>query len=829
MSAMLMAAATQSSHLAPAKLSKKYQPKVEPMGVETVNTGHTSPIVQHNQRNGFSSVVVDSSKNGYGMIVSPTNPLFKSDEGFFFVYRQWAGDTGTSGQIGASYSDDGLSWTQYFNLNGLMSIGRYPSAVGSADYPYAVWNEYTGTGNPSYGGRPYYAFDEFGWDGGSFSAPNDIDLTWDDSKDLWVGSPVVSDMDGMEVFNVAYADWTRNDCWLFHSEAYEDGVIIFGSEMKILDETADFVGGDDEGSYTSSPVVDVNADGIGYYAAAAYFSGADAGASVVADGSYHTLIFRQTVDHGASWAPAHDFGAATADKYYYIPDNVIQHMFDSGLFPTTWSDPDNCPDSEDYAFSELFMTYDFDLKVDADGNPHFVIGVLPGDGEYIFPGVAEANGYYHFTIDKDHLDNPGEPQTATGWNYSFVASLTDTWAWNDAAGSSYWQLVFPSMTIADDDSTIYVTSSMVTEGVENDPDGDPCTYDSEYPEWSLDVYVMKSEDNGASWWCPYNASNTPDLDPTDEDSPEEISAHGASTATADELYVNFQMPDYPYGSTTGDAGNPDYKCRVYVGKVELTSADGTQPDCNDDICGTGIVGDVNGDGFLNILDIVALVNYILGTGTIEFECAGDFNGDGAINILDIVGMVNCILGTGSCDGTLAREVSNAKAALVGSTLEAINVGGIQFDGKLTSEVSGADIVKYANGTTMIYNLVTGQLETSSFELENANNIIVAASNGENVEITIANDFAIVSAYPNPFNPQTNINYELTMDSNVHLGIYNLMGQKVVSLHDDYVAAGSYNALWNGTNDLGNEVASGIYMVKLVTDNQVVSSKITLLR
>ena len=40
------------------------------------------------------------------------------------------------------------------------------------------------------------------------------------------------------------------------------------------------------------------------------------------------------------------------------------------------------------------------------------------------------------------------------------------------------------------------------------PDGDPCTYDSEYWEWTMDNYIMKSEDGGATWWCPWNTTNT---------------------------------------------------------------------------------------------------------------------------------------------------------------------------------------------------------------------------------------------------------------------------------------------------------------------------------
>ena len=62
----------------------------------------------------------------------------------------------------------------------------------------------------------------------------------------------------------------------------------------------------------------------------------------------------------------------------------------------------------------------------------------------------------------------------------------------------------------------------------------------------------------------------------------------------------------------------------------------------DSTCGTDL-GDVTGDGMLNILDIVQVANYILGTSTPEYVCAADMNADGNVNILDIVQIANAIL------------------------------------------------------------------------------------------------------------------------------------------------------------------------------------------
>ena len=56
----------------------------------------------------------------------------------------------------------------------------------------------------------------------------------------------------------------------------------------------------------------------------------------------------------------------------------------------------------------------------------------------------------------------------------------------------------------------------------------------------------------------------------------------------------------------------------------------------------GIPGDINGDGLLNILDVVSLVNLVM-TG--DYDDSGDINGDGMLNILDVVSLVNLVLGS----------------------------------------------------------------------------------------------------------------------------------------------------------------------------------------
>ena len=76
--------------------------------------------------------------------------------------------------------------------------------------------------------------------------------------------------------------------------------------------------------------------------------------------------------------------------------------------------------------------------------------------------------------------------------------------------------------------------------------------------------------------------------------------------------------------------------------IEAWINEGALAEEDDNTCDV-VSGDVNGDSMINVLDVVSLVQYILGSGSLEFECAADFNEDAAVNVLDVVTLVNAIL------------------------------------------------------------------------------------------------------------------------------------------------------------------------------------------
>lgn len=84
-------------------------------------------------------------------------------------------------------------------------------------------------------------------------------------------------------------------------------------------------------------------------------------------------------------------------------------------------------------------------------------------------------------------------------------------------------------------------------------------------------------------------------------------------------------------------------------------------------------------------------------------------------------------------------------------------------------------------------------------------------------------------YPNPFNPSTTIEFAVPSKEHVSLTIYNILGQVVTTLVDEELPAGSYKVDWDGTDQRGNKVASGVYTYKLTTSSVELSKKMVLVK
>ncbi|HET6272278.1 MAG TPA: T9SS type A sorting domain-containing protein [Bacteroidota bacterium] len=95
--------------------------------------------------------------------------------------------------------------------------------------------------------------------------------------------------------------------------------------------------------------------------------------------------------------------------------------------------------------------------------------------------------------------------------------------------------------------------------------------------------------------------------------------------------------------------------------------------------------------------------------------------------------------------------------------------------------------------------------------------------------TVPADYKLNQNYPNPFNPTTHITYALPKAGSVMLDVYNIIGQKVKSLVHTIQTAGTWNVEWNGTDDAGAGVASGVYFYRLETPGVVLTRKMLLMK
>jgi len=89
--------------------------------------------------------------------------------------------------------------------------------------------------------------------------------------------------------------------------------------------------------------------------------------------------------------------------------------------------------------------------------------------------------------------------------------------------------------------------------------------------------------------------------------------------------------------------------------------------------------------------------------------------------------------------------------------------------------------------------------------------------------------ALLAAYPNPFNPETTIRYELASREHVSLRVYDVSGAVVRTLVNGDKPAGSYSLTWNGRDDNGNAVSSGVYFYRITAGSFSDVRKMTLVK
>ncbi len=99
----------------------------------------------------------------------------------------------------------------------------------------------------------------------------------------------------------------------------------------------------------------------------------------------------------------------------------------------------------------------------------------------------------------------------------------------------------------------------------------------------------------------------------------------------------------------------------------------------------------------------------------------------------------------------------------------------------------------------------------------------------NDEINLPNSFTLAQNYPNPFNPTTTIEFSLPEKSFVTIIVYNTIGQKVATILEKQLSAGTHQTVWNGMTSGNIKAPTGVYLYKLQTENREISKKMLLLK
>ncbi|MFC1898368.1 T9SS type A sorting domain-containing protein [Candidatus Cloacimonadota bacterium] len=165
-----------------------------------------------------------------------------------------------------------------------------------------------------------------------------------------------------------------------------------------------------------------------------------------------------------------------------------------------------------------------------------------------------------------------------------------------------------------------------------------------------------------------------------------------------------------------------------------------------------------------------------------------------------------------------------------------------WESPISDELTGYNV--YLDGEFQDY---TTDLEWQFFNLENGTNYLagveavydngvsdMALSNfvytGTTAGIDLILKPELNGIYPNPFNPTTTIAFSITNDQQkTEISIYNLKGQKIITLVDDTFSAGKHTVMWNGTDSNGKKLASGMYLSKMKTADYTSTKKMILLK
>ncbi|HOJ03359.1 MAG TPA: choice-of-anchor D domain-containing protein [Bacteroidota bacterium] len=332
----------------------------------------------------------------------------------------------------------------------------------------------------------------------------------------------------------------------------------------------------------------------------------------------------------------------------------------------------------------------------------------------------------------------------------------------------------------------------------------------------------------------------------------------AGVGPHDLAYFTYSTTNTPLDTTTTMSLAEIVGSTSLGGNAQVTSCAGVQNIRITDL-GIGQKGDSNADGFIDILDLLQVIDHILGRITLQGSAftRSDVSpwpaGNGTLDATDVALLQQMILDGEFPDGTplpftgkgssVTKSASRATLYLhvndnaINARLDApVSVKGVQMDvrGAAISAAptsSNGTVLAGRSGRVLFYN-VDGVQSGDLFTLPvngmcnvDAANVIVADENNNAMDVNVVMvkqgatpaAFTLEQNYPNPFNPSTTISFSVPETMPVRVSVYNSLGNEVRSLFNGVAEAGTHNISWNGTDANGAAVTSGMYFYRMSAD------------
>ena len=170
----------------------------------------------------------------------------------------------------------------------------------------------------------------------------------------------------------------------------------------------------------------------------------------------------------------------------------------------------------------------------------------------------------------------------------------------------------------------------------------------------------------------------------------------------------------------------------------------------------------------------------------------------------------------------AGSVSSIAAQTKGVTIGDQDLDGFQELLVYFTRTDLSSLLSNVPNNTAVTIVVTGQIQLPNSQVPlKASKVITVKSSGNAVD---------VAAYPNPFNPQTSIAYTTRTAGRVTMNVYNVSGRLVRTLKtDEYTDAGTHEVSWNGLDNVGRRVPSGVYFVKATVGGDTSIYKLSIMK